>query len=123
VLEGLQIDPERVVELGNRTGEDDGPARCVLLYDDKTVRVGELPDGGNVRGFGAELSRKLLAGQMTIRPFAGRQLRHSVFQRVACAVAQHHADFEAFRGICFGDGSRSPHWLPLATDKCTARHR
>jgi hypothetical protein len=123
MLEGLQIDPERVVELGNRTGEDDGPPRGVLLYDDKTMSVGELSDGGNVRRISAKLSRKLLAAKMTIRPFAGRQLRHSVFQRVACAVAQYYADFQAFRGICLADGSRSPHWLPFATDKCTIRHR
>ena len=67
VLEGLQVHLERVVELGNRAGEDDGPARRVLLDDSETVGVGELPDHGDVGGIGAKLLRELLAAQVTTR--------------------------------------------------------
>ena len=122
MFEGLKIDFECVVELGNSAGENDGPARRIFLDDNETVSAGELPDDGNVCGIGSELSGELLAAQMPIRPFSRRQLCHSVFQRVARAMPQHHGDFQPFRGIGLTDGSRSPHWLSLATDECTARH-
>ena len=79
MLESFQIDLERVVELGDRTGKDNRPARRVFLDDHETMRVGELPDRRHVRGIGAELLRVLLAAEVTVRPLAPGQLRHPVF--------------------------------------------
>jgi hypothetical protein len=123
MLECFEIDIESAVELGNRAGEHDGPACGVFLDDHEAVRVGELPDCGNVRRISPELLRELLAAQVTTRLFALGQLGHSVFQDVALAMAQDDADFQPFRGIGLADGSRSAHRLSLATSKWMFRHR
>jgi hypothetical protein len=123
MLEGLQIDAECVIELADRTGEHDGAARRVFFDDSKTMGVGELPDYVDICGLGAELLGKLFAAQMPIQPLAGGQLRHSTFQSVAVAMAQNHADFQPLGRVCFTNGSRPAHGLPVATDKCTVRHR
>ena len=122
MLEGLQVHLERIVELGNRAGEDDGPARRVFLDDRKAVGVGELPDKGDIGRVGAVLPSELLAAQMAIRALAPGQLRHSVLQRVAPANPQQHADFQPLRGIGLPDGARSPHWLSLATGERMSWH-
>src|SRR5215472_5266688 len=123
VLEGFQIDPKRIVELGDCAGKHDGAACCVFLDDNKTVRDGKLPNRGDVSGVGSKLLGKLLAAEMPIWLFARHQLRYMVFQGVALAMTHDHTDFQPFSGFRLADGSRSPHGLSFATDKCTARHR
>ena len=44
VLESLRVYLERIIELGNRAGEDDCAARRVFLDDSQTVSAGKLPD-------------------------------------------------------------------------------
>jgi hypothetical protein len=69
VLESLKVYLERIIELGNRAGEDDCTARRVFLDDSQTASAGKLPDFRDVGWIGSVLLSELLAAQMPIRSF------------------------------------------------------
>ena len=66
MLEGLQVHFERIIELGNRAGENDGPARSVFLDDGKAVGAGEPPDFSDIGRIRAVSLGELLSAQVTI---------------------------------------------------------
>ena len=79
VLESLKVHLERIIELGNRAGEDDCTDRQVFLDDSQTVSAGKLPDFRDVGGIGSVLLSELIAAQMPIRSFTLGQPGNSAF--------------------------------------------
>ncbi len=103
VLELLQVDTERRVELRHRPGENHSAARRVLLNHRKTVTVGKFLHRGQVGRLGAELLREILTRDVTGRRVAGGQLADSRSQYVARATPHEHGDFEPLARVRLTD--------------------
>ena len=103
VLELLQVDAERRVELRHCPGENHSAARRILLDHRKTVAAGKFLDRGQVGGLGAELLREILTLDVPGRLVAGCQLADSRSQNVSRPTPHEHGDFEPLARVRLTD--------------------
>ena len=122
VLEALQIDAERGIELGDGSREHDGAPSGVLLDHREAMVGGKFSDRGNVRAVGAELPVELVAREMPGGSIAPGERAHPVLQHSGVAAAQNHADLQAFRGIGLADRLCPRQWLTFAALEWISRH-
>ena len=106
MLEPLQVDTERGVELSDRAREHHGAAPGVFLDDRKSVGGGKSLDRSDVRAVGAKLLLECLTGEMAACPIASGELRHPLPQRIGVVAAEKHANLEPLRGVGLADGLR-----------------
>ena len=52
VLKLLEFDAKRIIELGDRAGQDDSAPPRMLVYDREVVIISEVPDCRNILGIG-----------------------------------------------------------------------
>ncbi|HEV2551071.1 MAG TPA: hypothetical protein VGU20_27430 [Stellaceae bacterium] len=122
MLEQLQVDVERFVELSDRAGKYDGSPFEVFLDDGEPLTVCELLEHGDIGGLCAELLRELVALKVRDASIAESELLHSLLEGVTPGAPQQHADLETFRRIRFPDRPCSGKWLSFAAFQRMFRH-
>jgi hypothetical protein len=121
VLEALEVNSERTVELGDRAGKNYRSARRILLYDCEPVAGRECSDRADIGRVSPELLREILTAEVGFRAARCDPL-DPVCKRGGAAPANDHADLEAFLRIGRSDGPRPWQWLFVAADESMSCH-
>ncbi len=122
MLEALQIDAERGIELGDGSRQHDGAPSGVLLDHREAMVGGKFSDRRNVRAVGAELPVELVAREVPGGPIASGERAHPILQHTGVAAAQNHADLQALGGIGLADRLCPRQWLTFAALEWISRH-
>jgi hypothetical protein len=107
MLELLQVNAKRLVDLGNGAGEHHSPARRVFLDHREAVTARELLNRGDVLRGGTEVLREVFPPDMTTRPVSTFELLDALLEGLACPTPYEHGHFEPLGRIGFSDGPRS----------------
>ena len=121
-FELLEVDAERLIELGDRSRKNDGAARRVLLHDREVVALGESRDRGHVGRSSPEFLRQVGVLHMARRSLAGGKARDLRLERIRILPAHQHRYLEAFRRIRLADGPCSRKRLSVTADQYVCTH-
>ena len=114
ILELLQVDTERGIELRHRARQHDRAPARMFLYDGEPVRLRKFLDRGDVVRLGAELLVELLAGETAAGIFSPRELLDMLRQRRGIVAAEQDADLQPLGRIGLADGFCPRQRLALA---------